>query len=190
MLNSLYAYSALENFLRICGLFVWRFDSTRTKINVDNYSVVSDSDVVNMTGWQTYNNVTAGYSLKYPPEITVSSTPTNDRTVYFRSRNPMTNFAIFYQDVFDNKSVVISNDSSFTDEVNRRLAGLFSKGDDVVGHRTTFIEKPTIVYEDKSDSSREIFIWVNDKVLQIEIPGKMQSDQTLINNILSSITLN
>jgi len=172
------------------GFYFWK-NHNNAGIVKDNFlvfrNVASESE---KSTWQTYSNSIAKYSFKYPTGLNIS--PMSDRAVYFRYKdaNSMANFAIFYQDVFDNKPVVVTDSASFKNEVNRRTAGLFNKGNQVVGHETTFAGKPTIVMEDKNDSSREIFIWQGNQVIQIEIAGKMQKNESLLDKILSTFSFN
>jgi hypothetical protein len=171
--------------------FYYFWKNHNISIVKDNFSVFKDiASETEKSTWQTYSNPTAKYSFKYPAGLNIN--PMNDRAVYFRYKdaNSMANFAIFYQDIFDGKPVVVTDSTSFKNEVNRRTAGLFNKGDQVVGHETAFAGKPTIVMEDKNDSSREIFVWQGNQVLQIEIAGKMQKNESFLNKILSTFSFN
>lgn len=174
----------------ICSHLYWR-NNTNTNIIKDAYVLFPDTASENeKASWLTYSDPTAKYSLKYPSGFKIN--PINDRAVYFNYKDStsMVNFVIFYQDTFDGKPVTITNNSSFKDEVSRRIVGLFRKDDEIVGHEISFQGKPAIVMENKTDSSREIFIWQNNQILQIEISGMMQKNESLLSKVLSTLTLN
>ncbi|MFA4817531.1 MAG: hypothetical protein WC608_02255 [Parcubacteria group bacterium] len=176
-------------FLVVLGVaifFIWQHFSS-IGMAKDSYSVIKEtasSDEISQ--WLTYTNNTAKYSFEYPSGLkTDSMYGSNDRAVYFNDRNSKIFFSVFYQDTFDNQPVSISSYKQFKNEVNRRLTGLFAKGDKVTGHETSFQGKQAIIMADETSLGREIFVWQDNQVLQIEMPRRM-NNEVLLSKILST----